>query len=92
MCETDFSGYPDCRDDTLKSLQATLNLGMESRRGAGSGGFLSFLDVGRCLAVGIVDEHSPSSSPVQSGRKRGIVMRKDVLWRRHRHMLDGNST
>jgi 7-cyano-7-deazaguanine synthase len=31
MCETDFSGYPDCRDDTIKSLQATLNLGMASR-------------------------------------------------------------
>lgn len=31
MCETDFSGYPDCRDDTLKALQVTLNLGMESR-------------------------------------------------------------
>lgn len=31
MCETDYSGYPDCRDDTLKSLQASLNLGMESR-------------------------------------------------------------
>jgi 7-cyano-7-deazaguanine synthase len=31
MCETDFSGYPDCRDDTLKALQAALNLGMESR-------------------------------------------------------------
>jgi 7-cyano-7-deazaguanine synthase len=31
VCETDFSGYPDCRDDTIKSLQATLNLGMESR-------------------------------------------------------------
>ena len=31
MCETDYSGYPDCRDDTLKSLQATINLGMESR-------------------------------------------------------------
>lgn len=28
MCETDYSGYPDCRDDTLKSLQVTLNLGM----------------------------------------------------------------
>ncbi len=28
MCETDFSGYPDCRDDTLKALQVTLNLGM----------------------------------------------------------------
>ena len=31
MCETDYSGYPDCRDDTIKSLQAALNLGMESR-------------------------------------------------------------
>jgi len=31
MCETDYSGYPDCRDDTLKALQATLNLGMETR-------------------------------------------------------------
>ena len=31
MCETDYSGYPDCRDDTLKSLQATLNLGMDAR-------------------------------------------------------------
>lgn len=28
MCETDFSGYPDCRDDTMKALQAALNLGM----------------------------------------------------------------
>lgn len=32
MCETDYSGYPDCRDDTLKSLQVTLNLGMGSRQ------------------------------------------------------------
>jgi 7-cyano-7-deazaguanine synthase len=31
MCETDYSGYPDCRDDTIKSLQASLNLGMEAR-------------------------------------------------------------
>ncbi|MFS2108098.1 7-cyano-7-deazaguanine synthase QueC [Sphingomonas sp. Sphisp140] len=31
MCETDYSGYPDCRDDTLKSLQVSLNLGMDSR-------------------------------------------------------------
>jgi|SRR5882672_7918237 len=31
MCETDFSGYPDCRDDTLKALQVALNLGLESR-------------------------------------------------------------
>lgn len=31
MCETDFSGYPDCRDDTIKALQAAVNLGMETR-------------------------------------------------------------
>ena len=31
MCETDYSGYPDCRDDTLKALQATLWLGMDQR-------------------------------------------------------------
>ena len=31
MCETDFSGYPDCRDDTMKALQVALNLGMQTR-------------------------------------------------------------
>jgi len=31
MCETDYSGYPDCRDDTLKALQVTLTLGMDQR-------------------------------------------------------------
>ena len=31
MCETDYSGYPDCRDDTLKSLQVTLGLGLDQR-------------------------------------------------------------
>jgi 7-cyano-7-deazaguanine synthase len=31
MCETDFSGYPDCRDDTIKAMQLALNLGMERR-------------------------------------------------------------
>lgn len=29
MCETDFSGYPDCRDNTIKSLQVALSLGMD---------------------------------------------------------------
>jgi 7-cyano-7-deazaguanine synthase len=31
MCETDHSGYPDCRDDTLKALQPALSLGMDHR-------------------------------------------------------------
>jgi 7-cyano-7-deazaguanine synthase len=31
MCETDFSGYPDCRDDTIKALQVTLGLAMDTR-------------------------------------------------------------
>jgi len=31
MCETDFSGYPDCRDDAIKSLQVALNIGMDKR-------------------------------------------------------------
>ena len=30
MCETDYSGYPDCRDNTLKSMQVTLSLGLDS--------------------------------------------------------------
>ena len=29
MCETDFSGYPDCRDDTIKAMQVALSLGMD---------------------------------------------------------------
>ena len=29
MCETDFSGYPDCRDDTIKAMQVALTLGMD---------------------------------------------------------------
>ena len=29
VCETDFSGYPDCRDVFVKSLNVTLNLSMD---------------------------------------------------------------
>lgn len=31
VCETDFSGYPDCRDDTMKALQVALSLGLDRR-------------------------------------------------------------
>src|SRR3712207_7223018 len=31
VCSSDLSGYPDCRDDTMKSLQVTLNLGLDTR-------------------------------------------------------------
>ncbi|GJM02043.1 MAG: 7-cyano-7-deazaguanine synthase [Rhodomicrobium sp.] len=30
MCQTDFSGYPDCRQETLSQLETVLNLGMET--------------------------------------------------------------
>nr|WP_182459427.1 7-cyano-7-deazaguanine synthase QueC [Staphylococcus warneri] len=29
VCETDFSGYPDCRDSFIKSMNVTLNLSMD---------------------------------------------------------------
>lgn len=31
MCETDYSGYPDCRDDTIKAMQIALTLGLDKR-------------------------------------------------------------
>ena len=31
MCETDYSGYPDCRDDTIKAMQIALTLGLDRR-------------------------------------------------------------
>ena len=31
MCETDYSGYPDCRDETLRSLEQAINLGMATK-------------------------------------------------------------
>ena len=33
MCETDYSGYPDCRDDTVKAMQVALTLGLDKRVG-----------------------------------------------------------
>jgi len=30
MCETDYSGYPDCRDKTLKALRTAISLGLDA--------------------------------------------------------------
>lgn len=30
MCETDFSGYPDCRDETIRALERALSLALDA--------------------------------------------------------------
>lgn len=32
VCQTDYSGYPDCREETIKSLEATINLGIGAEK------------------------------------------------------------
>ncbi|MCA0978503.1 7-cyano-7-deazaguanine synthase QueC [Qipengyuania flava] len=66
MCETDYSGYPDCRDDTLKALQVTLNLGMGSRSVIHTplmwidkaGTWALAQDLGGDLLLDLITEHS----------------------------------
>lgn len=66
MCETDFSGYPDCRDDTVKALQVAVSLGMGQRFVFETplmwldkaGAWQLAFDLGGSALVEIVVEHS----------------------------------
>ena len=68
VSEADFSGYPDCRDDTMKAMQLALNLGLERRlristplmgRDTAAGGQVAFEPGGQALIDLIVqDSHT----------------------------------
>ena len=68
VCETDYSGYPDCRDDTMKAMQLALSLGMDKRLLIETP--LMWLDkaqtwalaesLGGAPLVDVIVEHSPS--------------------------------
>ena len=68
MCETDYSGYPDCRDETIKTMQRALSLGMDRELGVHTplmridkaGTFAMALEIGGepLLEVVVEDTHS----------------------------------
>jgi 7-cyano-7-deazaguanine synthase len=68
MCETDYSGYPDCRDETIKTMQRALSLGMDRELGVHTplmridkaGTFAMALEIGGkpLLEMVVEDTHS----------------------------------
>lgn len=66
MCQTDYSGYPDCRDDTIQALQRALCLGLDAPLAIDTP--LMFLDkaatwalahaLGGDALVGLIEEHT----------------------------------
>lgn len=85
MCETDFSGYPDCRDDAIKALQVALNIGMDTRinlvtplmwKNKKETWQLAYDLGGQTLVELIVKDTLPVMSANTTGTCMGIRMRK----------------
>ena len=68
MCETDYSGYPDCRDDTIKAMQGALSLGLDRpmildtplMRIDKAGTFALAEEIGGLTLLDLIVEHSHS--------------------------------
>jgi 7-cyano-7-deazaguanine synthase len=77
MCQTDYAGYPDCRDDTIKALQRALSLGLDAPLAIETP--LMFLDkaatwalaqsLGGDALVGLIEEHSHTCYLGQRGTR-----------------------
>jgi 7-cyano-7-deazaguanine synthase len=66
MCQTDYSGYPDCRDETIRALQQALSLGLDQPLAIATP--LMFIDkaatwaladrLGGAALVDLIEEHT----------------------------------
>jgi 7-cyano-7-deazaguanine synthase len=66
MCQTDYSGYPDCRDETMRAMQHALSLGLDQPLAIETP--LMFIDkaatwaladrLGGATLVGLIEEHT----------------------------------
>ena len=78
MCETDFSGYPDCRNDTLQTLAKAISLGMDAHftietplmRIDKAGTWAMAQRLGDTLLVDLIVEHTHSCyTPERTARR-----------------------
>ena len=77
MCQTDYSGYPDCRDETIRAMQRALSLGLDAPLVIETP--LMFLDkaetwalaytLGGDALVGLIEEHSHTCYVGERGRR-----------------------
>jgi 7-cyano-7-deazaguanine synthase len=79
MCQTDYSGYPDCRDDTIKAMQRALCLGLDAPLAIETP--LMFIDkaatwalahsIGGDALVGLIEEHTHTCYLGERGTRHG---------------------